>query len=324
MANGHFRYKCLKNDIMAQFLLAVKTVLPLFLVIIVGLIFSRTKAASISWVDILNKYALWIGFPALVIASLMKLEIGEHSFTRLILTNSVYIVVSMLLAFPIAAIFKLRNRVKQSLFLILSFGNVAYLGIPVLNNAYGESVLPVAAIISAVYVFWLLTLGIILVEINGEEKINIKKQLVSLLKNPLLLSVFAGLIIVIFNIKLPAIAEKTILLFSNSVTAVVLFSLGIFLGLHKIGNPKEWLTALNWSLITTLALPFVFYLTIRNTGMDTMHFKATILDSAMPLGLTPYVLSVQYNLEVALVSRIVVIATLLSIIVIPFWMMWLA
>jgi len=305
---------------MAHFLLAVKTVLPLFLVIVAGLLFSRTKAASITWIDVLNKYALWIGFPALVIASLMKLELNGQSYTGLILTNSVYIVICMLLAFPIAGIFKLTSKVKRSLFLILSFGNVAYLGIPVLHNAFGDSVLPVAAIISAVYVFWLLTLGIILIEINGEEKLNVKKLIFSLMKNPLLLSVFAGLFIVFFNIKLPEIIEKTITLFSNSVTAVVLFSLGIFLGLHKTGKLKDWLTAFTFSIVTLLVLPFIFYLAIKNTGMDSLQLKATIIDSAMPLGLTPYALSVQYNLEVMLVSRIVVLATILSVIVIPMWM----
>jgi predicted permease len=305
---------------MSHFFLAVKTVLPLFLVIIAGLLFSRTKSASITWIDVLNKYALWIGFPALVIASLMKLELNGQSYSRLILINSVYIVICMLLAFPIAGIFKLTPKVKRSLFLILSFGNVAYLGIPVLHNAFGDEVLPVAAIISAVYVFWLLTLGIILIEINGEENLNVKKLISSLLKNPLLLSVFAGLGIVIFNIQLPEIIEKTISLFSNSVTAVVLFSLGIFLGLHKIGYPKDWLKALVLTILTILVLPFIFYLAIKNTGMDTLQFKATILDSAMPLGLTPYALSVQYQLEVPLVSRIVVLATILSVLVIPVWM----
>ena len=305
---------------MAHFFLALKTVLPLFLVILAGLVFSRTKAASTTWIDILNKYALWIGFPALVIASLMHIELDGQSYSRLIFTNSVYIVICMFLAFPIAGIFKLSHRVKRSLFLILSFGNVAYLGIPVLNNAFGEPVLPIAAIISAVYIFWLLTLGIILIEINGEEKIHTKKLLLGLMKNPLLISVFVSLAIVYFNIKLPEIAEKTILLFSNSVTAVVLFSLGIFLGLHKIGNPKDWRNALVLSIFTILVLPFVFYMAIINTGMDSMQLKATILDAAMPLGLTPYALSVQYNLEVPLVSRIVVLATLLAVFVIPFWM----
>jgi hypothetical protein len=308
---------------MDSFIIALKTVLPLFLVIIAGIIFSRTKAASVTWVDILNKYALWIGFPALVIASLMHLELNGQSYTRLILTNSTYIVICMLLAFPIALIFKLSSRFKRSLFLVLSFGNVAYLGIPILKNAYGEMILPVAAVLAAVYVFWLLTLGIVLIEINGDDRLNMKHLLFSLLKNPLLLSVFAGLIIVVFNLKLPEIAEETILLFSNSVTAIVLFSLGIFLGLHKIGNPKDWFTALLWSLIITVVLPFIFYHSIKNTGMDSLQLKATILDSAMPLGLTPYALAVQYKLEVPLVSRIVVVSTLLAIVIIPLWMVWM-
>jgi hypothetical protein len=308
---------------MDTFLVAFKTVLPLFLVIIAGIVFSRTKVSSAAWVDILNKYALYIGFPALVVASLMHLELEGQSYSKLILMNSAYIVICMLLAFPISRVFGLSKRIRSSLFLILSFGNVAYLGIPVLNNAYGDKILPVAAIISAVYVFWLLTLGIILIEINGENRLNGKKLFLSLVQNPLLLSVFAGLFIVVFQIKLPDFAEKTILLFSNSVTAVVLFSLGIFLGLHKIGNPKDWLKAFLFSLITMLVLPFVFYEIVKNTGLDSMQFKATILDSAMPLGLTPYVLSVQYKLESSLVARIVVLATLLSLIIIPLWMVWL-
>lgn len=308
---------------MDTFLIALKTVLPLFLVILTGIIFSRTKAASQNWVDILNKYALYIGFPALVVASLMKLELSGQSYSKLIIVNSVYIVVCMLLAFPVARLFRLPTRLRSSLFLIFSFGNVAYLGIPVLNNAYGDEILPVAAILAAVYVFWLLTLGIILIEVNGENRLNGKKLFLSLIQNPLLLSVFVGLIIVVFQIKLPEVAEKTILLFSNSVTAVVLFSLGIFLGLHKIGHAKDWLKALLFSIVTMLVLPFVFYEMAKTTGMDSMQFKATILDSAMPLGLTPYVLSVQYKLESSLVARIVVLATLLSIIIIPLWLVWL-
>jgi predicted permease len=54
--------------------------------------------------------------------------------------------------------------------------------------------------------------------------------------------------------------------------------------------------------------------------MDLMQLKATILESAMPLGLTPYALAVQYKLETSLVARIVVLSTLLSMVVIPLWM----
>lgn len=309
---------------MDSFVIALKTVLPLFLVIFAGVLFSKTKAASENWVEVLNKYALWIGFPALVIASLMHLNPEGKSFTKLILINSGYIVACMLLGFPISKIFGLSKKFRSSLFLILSFGNVAYLGIPVLNNAFGDGILPIAAVLSAVYVFWLLTLGIILIELNGNKDFSIKKITLSLIKNPLLVSVFIGLCIVVFQINLPLVVEKTINLFSDSVTAVVLFSLGIFLGFNKIGNPKEWLQVLLFVVITMFVFPFLFYFAAKFAGLEPLQFKASILDSAMPLGFTPYALAVQYKLKTTLVARIVVLATTLSVIIIPLWMVLLA
>ena len=308
---------------MDTFLVAVKTVLPLFLVILAGTLFSRTKASSENWVEILNKYALYIGFPALVVASLMHLEIGEQSYTKLVLFNSGYILFSLILAFPISKVFRFSSNMRRSLFLILPFANIAYLGMPVLQNAFGSEILPVAAIISAVFIFWLLTLGIILIEVYGEDKPQPKKLLLSLSQNPLLISVFVGLVIVVFKIEIPTVAEKTIQLFANSVTAVVLFSLGIFLGMHKIGKLKEWYQVLGWIAFTMLVLPFLFFEVLQLFNFDPTLLKASVIDSAMPLGLTPYALSVQYKLNTTLVARIVVLGTFLSMIIIPLWMVFL-
>lgn len=309
---------------MGAFLIAVETVLPLFLVIFAGLLFSRAKACNPGWVEILNKYALYIGFPALVVASLMHLETGGQSHWQLIAYTSGYIVFCMMLAFPLSRIFKFHNNLRRSLFLILAFGNIAYLGMPVLQNAFGDQIMPVAAIISAVYVFWLLTLGIVLLELFGEEKSHPKKLLLNLLQNPLLISVFVGLAIVAFNIKLPFIAITTIELFAGSVTAVVLFSLGIFLGMQKFGQLREWYRVLLWVVVTMLVLPFVFYQFLLLAGFDRQLLEASVIDAAMPLGLTPYAISVQYKLETTLVARIVVLGTLLSMLVTPFWMVVLA
>jgi predicted permease len=304
---------------MDAFLTAFETVLPLFLVIFTGLLFSKTGAANVHWIDILNKYALWIGFPALVIVSLMQLQSELKIYLPLILINSAYIVAGVLLAFPIAKLFRLPLKIKQSLFLILPFGNVAYLGIPVLENAYGEEILPVAAIIAAVYVFWLLTLGLLMVEIHKEKEIHAGKLAKDLLKNPLLLSVFIGLAIVYFQISVPRFAEQTLQFFSQSVTAVVLFSLGIFLGLQKAGKPAEWIQVATITIAAMILFPALFYFIIRHSALPSNEFKATILEAAMPLGLTPYALSVQYELESKLFARIVVFGTIISLIILPAW-----
>lgn len=304
---------------MGTFLIAFNTVLPLFLIILAGILFSRTKVASAYWIDVLNKYALWIGFPALVINSLSRLEIIDGPVTQLIIFNSLFIVCCILLAYPFSAILKFSNHRRRTLFLIFAFGNVAYLGIPVLQNVYGDDILPVAAILSAIYVFWLLTLGLILVEVHGEGDFQPTKLLIRLIKNPLLISVFIGIILVVFQIKLPAPIEKTISMFAGSVTAVVLFSLGIFLGYQKKGTLKEWAISFAFVIVTMIFFPAIFWIFLRNSGMHASFIQASILDAAMPLGLTPYALAQQYNLDTSFTARLVVLATLMSIIILPLW-----
>lgn len=304
---------------MDSFFVASKSVLPLFFIIIAGLGFSRTRAASATWVDVLNKYALWIGFPSLVFSSLAKLDFEPAEYSSLIVSNSFIIVACMLLSYPVSKIFRLSNRVKRTLFLLLSFGNVAYLGIPVLVSSMGEDILPVAAIISAIYVFWLLTLGIILVEVHGPEEMSLKRLLKSLGTNPLLLSVILGMTASIFKIGPGEMVMKTVDFFSQSVTAVVLFSLGIFLGLQKIGSLKEWLPVFWLMVLTTILLPAAFFFVLKGFNMPDAQLRSSVIDAAMPLGLTPYALSVQYKLEANLAARLVVMATAFSVIILPLW-----
>jgi predicted permease len=304
---------------MDAILTAFEIVLPLFLVILIGLTFSLAGAASISWVEVLNKYALWIGFPALVVFSLMQLEEQISSYLPLILLNSAYLIACMGLVIILSRLFQLKPIMKKSLFLILPFGNIAYLGIPVLENTFGQDILPVAALLSAVYVFWMLTLALVLIEINGNNSFNLKKTTKNLLKNPLLVSVFIGIAIVAFEIPVPDFAKQTIQLFSQSVTAVVLFSLGIFIGMQKIGNPYEWLQVAVVSVTAMIILPALLYLALHFAPLPSQELKATVIDASMPLGLTPYALSVQYKLETKLFARVVVFGTLISVVVIPMW-----
>ena len=309
---------------MGAFLTAFNAVLPLFLIILAGLLFSRTRAASSYWIDVLNKYALWIGFPALVINSLSQLDLEGGPILQLILINSAYIVACILLAYPVSRLLKLSNLQRRTLFLIFAFGNVAYLGMPVLQNMMGDQILPVAAILSAVYVFWLLTLALVLVEVHAEEgQLHNSKLMASLVKNPLLLSVLVGVLILAFNIRLPAALAKTISMFSGSVTPIVLFSLGIFMGYQSRGTLRDWALTGVFVVITMILFPSLFHLSIRGSNMPADYIKASILDAAMPLGLTPYALSQQYHLDTPFAARTVVLATMVSVVILPIWSLFM-
>ena len=303
---------------MESLFLAFKTILPLFLAILAGVIFSRHKSVDKNWVRVLNDYALWIGFPALIFSALAKTTIDFNKFGNLILFNSAYIIVAVLLAFPIASIFKLNIQVKRTLFLVLAYGNVSYLGIPVLQNTYGDGILPEATMISAVYLFWLFTLCLVLVERYGDNRQSWQSLLKSFALNPMLLSVFFGIVVSLLKIEIPVVLMKTIDFFAVSVTALILFSIGIFLGTQPIGNLRDWLPAAGFSILILFVLPLMFYLVV-DRFFDPVYYRSWVLEAAMPMGLTPYVLSTKYELDTGLTSKLVMLSTILAILSLPLW-----
>jgi len=301
---------------------AFQSIGPLFLVIFTGMIVSRNKSVDNRWLEILNNYALWIGFPAFILVALSRLEWNMNIYGNLIAWNSARIVFSMLMIFPISVLLKLKNKTRRTLFLAVSYGNVAYLGIPVLRSAFGDQILPEATMISSVYIFWMFTLGIFLVEYFGDHKVHVRELLIRLTTNPLLIAVFIGLFIATNHLQLPGIVTSGLDIFANSVTAVVLFSLGLFMGKQPIGKLRDWLPVLAFSTIILFVLPFLFMIILK-PFTDLELSKAWIMEAAMPMGLTAYALCLKYELNTEFASRAVVASTLLALISLPVWLVFL-
>jgi predicted permease len=309
---------------MSSFFLAANSILPLFLIILTGIGMVRIKAVHRGWVDILNKYALWIGLPSLIFVALIRLDFRFSEYSGLIICNSIYLIFCILLAFPVSWIFKTSLKTKRTLFLLLGFGNISYLGIPLLSSALGSEALGSAILLSAVYPIWMFTLAIGLIEVTGHERVHIVMIIKKLATNPLLISVFLGILASWLKIPVQGTVIKMFDLFGQSVTAVVLFSLGIFLGSKKIGKVKEWWPVLGLSVVIMIILPGIFYFAAKGFGMTTLQFRASILDAAMPMGLTAYAMTEQYQLNALLTGRLVILSTLLAAIILPVWIVFTA
>ncbi len=309
---------------MSSFFLAAKSILPLFLVILTGIGMVRIKAVHAGWVDVLNKYALWIGLPSLIFVALARLDFRFADYSHLIVANSVYLVGCTLLAFPVSYLFKTSVKTKRTLFLLLGYGNISYLGIPLVVSALGTEALGSAILLSAVYPIWMFTLAIVLIEVTGHEKVNIPEILKRLVTNPLLVSVFLGILASWWQIPVQSTLVRTLDLFGQSVTAVVLFSLGIFLGSQPVGSPKAWWPVFGLSIAIMIILPGVFYLLSKESGMTTLQFRTSVLDAAMPMGLTAYAMTEQYHLNALLTGRLVILSTFLAAVILPVWIVFTA
>ncbi len=293
---------------------------PLFLIIFASALLQKLKNIGDDWSQVLNDFALKIGLPVLVFSALSKASFSFYEQSGLILANTLFILGSFFLALVFGKIFRLKKPMAKTLFICLSFGNVAYLGIPVLEQIYGESVLPTASLIVAVYLFWMFTVGLGFLDYGLEKKkrtalINILKNLI---KNPLLIAVVLGIAMATLNLTLPGIVLKSLDMITASVTPTVLIVIGLFIGKSKIGKVKDWVPVFFFSLATLVVLPAIFYFGVQLFGYTPSDFSATIIQAGMPLAITPFALADKFQLHKEFIARSIVLSTVLSVVSLPF------
>jgi len=294
---------------------------PLFLIIFASALLQKFKNIGDNWSVVLNEFALKIGFPVLIFSALAKAPFSFSTEAGLIVSNSLFIVVSLLLAFGLGKILGLNKQMFRTLFICLVFGNVAYLGIPILIQISGEKILPAASLIVAIYLFWIFTVGIGYLDYSMEKnKRDIAKNIIkNLLTNPLLISVLLGILIGSFQITLPVILLKSLDMITASVTPTVLIVIGLFIGKSKFGKLAEWLPISLFSILKLIILPAIFYFGAKFLGASLAQFPSSIIQAAMPLAITPFALADKYNLNKDFIARSIVLSTILSVVSLPFW-----
>ncbi len=294
---------------------------PLFLIIFAGAVLQRSRMIGDNWQSVLNEFALKIGFPVLIFTSLTKTPFSFTEQAPLILLNSAFILTLFLAAYAAAKILRLNPRMMRTVFICLVFGNVAYLGIPVLVQVSGEKILPTASLIVAVYLFWNFTVGIAFLDLTRTDNTeNIVKDVAqNLLKNPLLIAVILGMVVAGMDIQIPYIVTTALSMITASVTPVVLIVIGLFIGSSTIGRISDWLPVFLFSCIVLIVKPAVLYVGVNLFGVLDVEFSPSVIEAAMPLAITPFALAGIYDMDKEFIARGIVLSTILSIVTLPFW-----
>ncbi|MBP7462318.1 MAG: AEC family transporter [Candidatus Delongbacteria bacterium] len=294
---------------------------PLFLIILGSAVMQKIMQLGEEWSRVLNDFALRIGFPVLIFSALVKTPFSFTQESGLIVANSLFILFSFALALLIGRVFHLSTEIRRSLSICFTFSNIAYLGIPVLVQISGPSVLTTASLIVAIYLFWIFTVGIGYLDYSIEKTkaavaIFILKNLS---RNPLLYAVALGILVGSLRITLPDVLTKSMDMVTASVTPTVLIVIGLFIGKSRIGRLKEWISILIFTVFTLMVLPGIFYCGVMLFGHDPARFSISIIQSAMPLAITPFALADRYHLDKTFIVRSIILSTILSVISLPFW-----
>lgn len=152
----------------------------------------------------------------------------------------------------------------------------------------------------------------------ADAAIDRRKVLKNILTHPCLVAVYLGLFCMVTQIPLPEIVTETARYIGSCNSAVSMFIIGTILADVKLSSIVNRDTVLfsGFRLIILPAIAFVIGIILK---LDTVSLGISVLMSGMPAGATAAIFAARYESDAPFATRCVVMSTLLSMITLPLW-----
>lgn len=306
---------------MNSFIFSLNATVPIFAMMVIGNILKRMHLIDEHFASVANKFVFKVCLPCLLFSDLAVTDIRHHFDPEYVGYCFAVTLISILVIWYLAR-HLLKDKTSVGAFVQCSYrSSAAILGIAFIQNIYGTSGMAPLMIIGSVPLYNIFAVIILTLESNNEEISNnthqIKATFLNVLKNPIIIGIFLGLLASLVNLKLPHIADKTIQNLAVMTSPLALISIGAtFEGKKALAKIKPTLVATFLKLLGLAAvfLPVAIYL-----GMRDQKLVAILVMLASPCTPTSYIMAKNMDGDDVLASSIIVATTLLSSITLTFW-----
>lgn len=259
--------------------------------------------------------------PALVLRVLWRAELGLQSLA-ISAVASAGILAAMMLSMLVCRSCRIEGKLSGAAILAASFGNVTYLGLPILIAVLGEWAAGVAIQYDLFAATPLLfTVGMLLAARYGSSE----KQIHPLMRLAAIPAVWTALLAVVLNlaaVPLPHILEPVLVQLGNGVVPLMLLAVG--LSLEWQGMRRDTRGPLLMVLVIQLVfMPLLVWWVSGLFGFQGELQLALILEAAMPSMVLGVVICEHFQLDTAFYAAAVTVSTILSIVTLPLWYLWL-
>ncbi len=201
------------------------------------------------------------------------------------------------------------------------------MSIPLCLLVFGPAGLPMAVIATLFTACVLFLFAIVLVEVDLHRSAGlgrtVRKVLLSLLRNPLLLAPVAGLGIGLTGLALPVPVERFASLLGGAASPVALVCIGLFLAQERVtGHDAVSIGALvGLKLAVQPGVTALLALYLFN--MPPLWSHSAVLLSALPIGSGPFTIAKLYGLEAGVTSGAILVSHLVSVLTVSALVAWL-
>lgn len=294
--------------------------LPFFGLIGLGWFAGRTRffpAEATAW---LTKFVFYFALSAMLFRFTATLELSELFDLRFALAYLAGSGLIWLLGFGVARMRRLPLAEAAMEAHTGMTGNTGFLGVPMLVVLLGPQAVGPVLMVLAIDMIVFSSLITVLITAARHGRLALAPLALGLVKNPMIVSMGAGLIWAALHLPMPAPLQEFVTLLGAAATPGALFAIGASLAgrsAERLG-PALWLSAAKLflhPLAVGIAALMVF-------GVEPYAAGVMIAAAALPVAGNVYILAAHYGVAPQRVSAAILISTAASILTIPAVIAW--
>jgi len=285
---------------------------PIFFIISLGMWLKHQHIINDNFIQVSSKLIFNIGLPIMLFIST-----ATRDFKQLINTQHIaFLIITTLIVFFMSSIwakYTLTDRRDNGVYIQGAFrGNLIIVGLALAENAYGEqgvaiATLPLAIIIILYNLLSIYTLNNSLLQ----QRFSLKKNVIDIIKNPLIIGIIAGLSVNALNFSLPNIVTQASSYLAQMTLPLALISIGGALNLVQLKtNIRPALHSTSWKIIIS---PLILIALLLIWPIDKTAAGVLFLLVASPTATASFIMVKALNGNSDLAAKIVVLSTLLSL-----------
>lgn len=305
-------------------------VAPVFILILLGWTLVKTKFIGSKTGDALGEFVFKLPLPLLIFRTLAEADFHGASPFRLWIAYFTGVAITWT-AGHLAARYLFGRDAKIGVIAGMSsaFANNVFIGLPLVSRSVGDDGVVALSILIAIHLPLMMVIGTVLMESaaskvdgGGRRSIGaVLKQVGSnLIRNPLVIALFAGLALNGLDMKMPLLIETLVDQIASTTAPVALISLGMTLTQYPIrGN-------LGLSTVTAalklMLMPACVYGMAHLLGLSSAWTMAIVITSSVPTGINAWLIAMRFRSGQGMAASTISITTLLGVFSVSFWL-WL-
>jgi predicted permease len=300
-----------------------EVMLTLFAIVIVGYVAGKLGYMGGTFDKQLSKLVIDITCPALILSSAMTGELPDRRLILPLLAISVvtYVVltgVALLLPRYITG----RKTDEGAVGFALMFGNVGFMGYPVVASIFGHEAVFYAAVLNVVNTFAVFTVGTMLITGRNDVGPSARFQRKVLYSTPMLAAYLTMLIVALELRGIPGFVSQPLTMLGQVTVPAALLIIGSSMSQlplrAMLGNRPVYVT----TLMRLAVLPLAVYYLCRALGFAPYVVDINTVVIAMPVATYGTILCLRHGKDTTFITEVTFITTLLSMITIPLMVMF--